>query len=277
MRSDTVILLKTHLLNKQVIGEYLKLKKTGSRVILFVDNRNGILDNFPSKEGHITLYGVECEVFGADQKHYDSLNLPYYYRDKSIDFGQKLLWSNVDYALYVAAAQYPEYTFIFQIEYDVYYNGADYSLFLDQFDKSEDDLLILCLMPVTQNWSWGKANTDWIYKDYVKWQSFTPVLRISNKACGFLAEKRRSHAKKFELELLNPTCGPKPEWPFCELFMPTELQNNGFSCRNITARGCIYHRENHPDFLSRRLYLAPDNQLYHPVKDSFFIEELEQI
>ena len=58
--------------------------------------------------------------------------------------------------------------------------------------------------------------------------------------------------------------GGKNKWPFSELFTPTELMNNGFSCANLDEPNVTFSKYIYLN--DDRFFLTPDDKLYHPVK-----------
>lgn len=273
MKDNTIVFIKTHLINKQIINEYLKISQYKYPTYLFIDNRNNILNNSGLYCIH-NIYQNDIKCITTNIKTFDNLNLPHYVMSGfDTDYG-RVLWYNIDYPLYIMRKLFPNIEYFWQFEYDVYYNSTDYIAFFENLDKNENELIMTGLRQCNNNWVWGK-NVDWIYKDIHKYSTFGPILRISKKAIDFLYKKRLEQKGIFDS--LLEEYGPQDDrwWTHCELFIGTELMNNGFNCINLHAPEVIYHPKEHEKFYKEKRYLNYDNKLYHPVKDPSFIEEIK--
>ena len=84
-------------------------------------------------------------------------------------------------------------------------------------------------------------------------------MRLSARAIDFLYRKRLEQTKLFK----NSTVKNK-NWAFCEIFVPTELMNGGFICEELNEERGMFTP--HVYLNDERIFLKPDNHLYHPVK-----------
>ena len=85
------------------------------------------------------------------------------------------------------------------------------------------------------------------------------VVRLSARAIDFLYKKRLEHFKPF-----TNSSVPNKKWIFCEIFVPTELTNGGFICENLNEPHVLFFPNIYLN--DKRIFLKPDNLLYHPVK-----------
>ena len=269
----TLIFFSTHKINEAILSEYKKWQNIeGYDVILNLDNTN---QKFSSDTDnpiqYLEFYGKKYKCFLFDENVHKSLNLPNYvcYKDKSFSGVQ---WSNGDYRFYYVRKYFPNYDYYWQTEYDIFCNGQSYKPFLDSFIENKSDLIIQEKFPHShepiEEWFWYDK-TDWVYKDLIKYRSFFPIVRLSAAAIDFLFKRRMEHGElysKIEDKTLN-------RWIHCELFTPTELINNGFSCHYINEYLFINPEI---DLNANRLFEHPDNRLYHPVKGSY-VERLDNL
>lgn len=257
--------IRTHYINSFVISEMQKLMSSmneNESAILFIDNHTNLLNikesNNPKQSLKLENLDVNCFIY--DKNIHDELRLPYYsHQGKTDDLGQ-IMWHCSDYPFYMMRKYYPEYDYYWQIEADVFFNGNSYRPFIDKYNN-ENDLIINQYREIVKeaDFFW-KDHAKWIYKDVTKYAGFFPVVRLSGKAIDFLYPKRLEHAAIFNDCINDPT----NMWLHCEVFVPTELSNNGFKCQNMSGENLrflpIYKLNEEKNFKK------PDNQLYHPVK-----------
>ena len=274
-KNKTLLFMTTHLLVEAVILEYKKLSKTGGfDCILVVDNTNLHYD-VPKKSPicKLKLFGVNVKCFFFDKKINDDLKLPVLSAHLDEPDFTNVMWANADYRFYYVRKFLPEYDYYWQFDYDVFCNGKTYKSFLNKYNNLKDDLLIPYFHKVDRNSGWCWVNgTDWIYGGKPLYSSFFPVCRLSKNAVDFLYEKRVKYGTVY-----NENNSKDKKWPFSELFVPTELMCNGFSCSSITEstiRLTKYNLNEH------RFFENPDGKLYHPVKCSanpIPIREIDEI
>ena len=230
--------------------------------ILFIDNHTNFLqleenDN-PIQSLQLENLKVNCFIY--DKKIHDEMLFPYYSQQGKTDDLGEIMWHCSDYSFYVIRKYLPEYDYYWQIEADVFCNGDSYRPFIDRY-SNDNDLIINQYREIVKevDWFW-KVRAEWIYKDTTKFAGFFPVVRLSGKAIDFLYPKRLEHAAVFSNSMNNPDY----MWLHCEIFVATELSNNGFKCQNMNSENLRYlpvYKLN-----EEKKFKNPDNMLYHPVK-----------
>lgn len=264
----TLVFITTHIVNEAVISEYKKLMKVGScDCILVIDNTNlEIGKNETVSE--IEFWGISVKCFFFNKNMHGELNLPYFAgNDTNADF-PKVMWYNSECRFYYVRKYFPEYEYYWQLEYDVFCNGDSYQPFLDKFENNNNDLIIQEYAQTQLNgeWPWSH-NIEWAYGNTTIYRSILPICRLSGKAIDFIYQRKLQMAQKY-LEVENKQ---KSFWPFCEVFVPTELTNNGFSATALCEEHVTWDMEY--DLTTNRIYERPDYKLYHPVKGMFIKRE----
>lgn len=258
--NKTVLILVTHVINEAVISEYKKMKNTPYvDAFLAINNHECKIPYEHRLECHV-FYGVKVDCFFFDEKLHEDMRLPYYpYNDDLENFGKVVVY-NSDNHFYYFKKYLPDYEYYWRIENDVYCNGSSYFKFLSRFKNNQDDLIISKLRLERKNglWFWSEK-MEWIYDCVDIYGSLFPVVRLSNRALDFLYKKRLEYSVRYDIAKAS-----KNRWPYCELFVPTELTNNGFSCSDL---GEPYIFWNNIWYLNnKRFFEERDNHLYHPVK-----------
>ncbi len=263
MNRKTLLFISTHIINKAIINEYQKLSRIKNcDTILAIDNTTLKLP--VSQNSTVTkqnFYETDIKCFLFDQKVNESLGLPMLTAHTNKPEFKDVMWANADYRFIYVRKYFPNYDFYWQFDYDVYCNGNSYNSFLNKYQKNNDDLIICNFRPESHNseWCWTHG-VEWIYKNQPLYGSFFPVCRLSGKAIDFLYKKRMLH-----LDTYKEKYSEENKWPSCELFVPTELMNNGFSCSSINDPTIHLNCYN---FNNERFFEKPDNKLYHPVKSN---------
>lgn len=254
--NKTLFILSTHFVDEAVISEYKKLRNTKNvDAILAIDN-NAYKYDFTNRIENKIFFGASVRCFFFDSNLHEELELPYFTYKGAKDFGG-VMWNNGDYRFYYVKKFFPDYEYYWQIEYDVFCNAPTYDGFLNKFNDDNSDLLVATFRDEEINGSWHWTHgVDWIYGDKKIYGSFFPVVRLSASAIYFLYKRRLEHKEIF-------TDDGKNKWVFCEVFVPTELMNGGFSCSKIDDSNLRMKNFNLSD---DRIFLTPDNLLYHPVK-----------
>ena len=272
MSNNTVIFFTTHKMNEAIISEFKKICKTdGYDAILCLDNSsNSFSSESDSPIQELEFYGEKYKCFLFDENIHKSMNLPNYTCKKDQSF-KSIMWSNEDYRFYYIRKYFTNYDYYWQTEYDIFCNGS-YKLFFEKYKDDAADLIIQeCALnseKTIEEWFWYKK-TDWIYKNTKKYRNFFPIERLSARAIDFLYEKRLCHGKIFS-QLNDKTDN---RWINCEMFVPTELINNGFSYRYFEEY--LYYKPE-IDLNNNRIFEKQDNRLYHPIKGNY-IERLENL
>ena len=257
MMNDTLMILGTHFIDENVISEYKKMRDTPNVDCLLAVNNEAYKADFKNHVENRIFFDVSVRCFFFDSKVHDELELPHFVNSGMQNFGN-MMWSLADYRFYYVKKFFPNYKYYWFVDYDVFCNATDYSIFLKKFNNNSSDLLITHLrheQKETSTWCWMQG-IDWAYKDCEVYGSLFSVERLSDRAIDFLYQRRLEHKKIF------PQKNPQNRWIFCELFVPTELMNNGFACENIdepNITGTWYLNDS-------RFFLKQDGKLYHPIK-----------
>lgn len=243
----------------------------GYDCILFFDNR---ANEFPVKDEHngwARIYGVWVHYLLTYESNYNRLRLPYYAFFGYPENFSKMLWYNCDYTYYIIRDIFPYYQYYWQIEYDVYYNGEDYRLFLDSYLNNSSELLYN-FGESPQTWYWDKYS-DWIYPSLSRYCCLYPIMRLSGLAIDYLYKRRIEIGKIFKeiVELDNKD----KRYPYCELFTATELMAGGFICECLPNHKIGWSENSTMEFYSEKKYMIYDNIFYHPVKDSSFLSAIK--
>lgn len=263
-KNKTFVFMVTHIITRGVVNEFKKLAMTsGFDTILLIDNSNKILKNLPlNTQIELELFGNKINAFLFDKNIVNTINLPQYSQNSKRTNFSDLMWYNADYRFFMVRKYFQDYQFYWQFDYDVFFNGASYSKFFEKYNNSNIDLYISYIneTKVNSDWEWTKR-TEWIYDKINLYSSFFPASRLSGKAIDFLYEKRLTHKKIFEKSKTK-----NKRWINCELFVPTELINNGFKAERLNES--LRFSPNY-DLNEDRLFEKPDNILYHPIKGNY--------
>lgn len=264
----TLAFISTHIINQAVISEYIKLSKVKNcKCILAIDNTNlNILSNSPVTEKE--FYGTKVTCFIFDKTIHNELHLPWYIQDQETDNFSKIMWYNCDYRFYYVKKFLPDFDYYWQFEYDIFCNGPSYQTFFDKYSPQTQDLLILNFRKeqIDGSWWWSK-NTGWLYKYSPVYGSLFPIVRLTSAAIDYLYNQRIKQKQLYQ----NIKDAKTNNWPFCELFVPTELVNHGFTVFRLEEPQITWDKEY--DLNENRLFEHPDNLLYHPVKGQFIERE----
>lgn len=264
----TLAFISTYVINRAVISEYRKLSKVaGCDCLLVIDNSN-LQVPWTSPVMEKEFFNTKVTCFFFDKTLHDALHLPCFVWNRKIGQFSEIMWYNSDYRFYYVRKIFPGYDYYLQFDYDIFCNGDSYQPFFDTYAKQTEDLLVLDFRKeqLNGNWHWSK-NVDWNYKDLPVYGSLFTIVRLTGRAVDFLYGQRLK-----QKELIENMSGSKnAAWPFCELFVPTELVNNGFTAANMEEKQITWDKEY--DLNEARLFEHPDNLLYHPVKGQFIERE----
>lgn len=226
----------------------------------------------------------DYDVFMAFNGYEDDSSLPfddvkiYFFNDITISklgyksSGIHLLDGCADFVAQQFLKDYPWYSYIWSIEYDVFYSGNWAKLF-DCFDYSEADFLSSHME------KWNIANISWpwwdnffMHDDIVpvssRIKSFNPIFRISSRALNFMDSVMK-----------------KGNWGHFEVFLPTVLFRNGFILEDFGGTGEFVNNKNinrfyiqgdgvnngtmryWPEYTMEEIYaMGTPNKLFHPIK-----------
>ncbi len=266
---NTLVFMRTHIITRGVISEFLKLKKSGYDCVLFIDNRSGIIKEDLEPVRVLNFFGEDVNCFLFNEEIFKKLNLPLFANKNKNSNLTNVMWFCADYSFYCIKKYFPSYDFYWHFDYDVFCNGKSYEPFFKLYCDNESDLLVshFCKLDIDSEWSLLEKS-EWIYNNVQKYASFFPVVRLSSLAIDFLYTKRVEHSEIFERIKNNKL----NRWINCELFVPTELLNNNFTGENI-EQPLRFSPEY--DLNEERLFENQDNLIYHPVKGNF-IERLNK-
>ena len=264
----TLAFISTHVINRAVISEYVKLSKVQNcDCILAIDNTSLnylIKERITEKE----FYGTTVRCFFFDKTVHNELDLPWFSENRETDKFQEIMWYNCDYRFYYVKKYYPNYDYYWQFEYDIFCNGTSYQAFFDKYSNHQKDLLILNFRKeqVNGNWYWSK-NMAWQYGISQIYGSLFPIVRLSGTAVDYLYKQRIAQKDIYKsIKNKKHAC-----WPYCELFVPTELATSGFTVFGMEEKQISWNQEY--DLNEDRLFEHPDDLLYHPVKGQFLERE----
>ena len=266
--NKVLVFLSTHVINRAVISEYRKLTNvSGCDCILAIDNTHlRIPCESPVIEKEFYNTPVRCFFF--DQNIHNELNLPWFIENRETGNFSEIMWYNCDYRFYYVRKYFPEYDYYWQFEYDIFCNGDSYQTFFNTYSKRTENLLILDFREERLNgsWWWSKK-VDWEYKENPVYGSLFPIVRLTGNAIDFLYRQRLQQKARYHA-IQDKT---NSNWPFSELFVPTELVLHGFTAFNMVEKQITWDKEY--DLNEVRLFEHPDNLLYHPVKGQFLERE----
>lgn len=258
--SRTLLILATHFIDENVILEYRKMKTTPNVDALLMINNTECKFEIHSRVEDKIFFNIKAKCFFFDEKLSDEMHLPYLLEGNKKIFAKTAL-HNGDYKFYYVRKFFPDYDFYWMIEYDVFCNGETYSGFLGKFADNRADLLIqeLKKSDKVNNHGYFQA-IDWAYEESKNiCTGLFAAVRLSARAIDFLYRKRLEQGNIFLSDSLNAK-----QWIFCEVFVPTELMRGGFTCENLDEPRVRFLP---PIYLNdTRIFLRPDNHLYHPVK-----------
>ncbi len=185
------------------------------------------------------------------------------------------LWWNLDYLVYRFFDDHQEYDYCVMMDYDACIN-QDVDTFVRQVAADGYDFVALPAAKSMADWFWQKPHQP-IYPGGVLNAHLLCVLVISRAAANYLARRRLEMGRDY-------AAGKIKFWPFCEAFMPTELQLGGFRVGSIAQFGnteklgwAQVHRETdvaaascagfiHPVMDDKR-FLPAFTRRYQPISD----------
>ena len=255
-KEKTVILFKCHFIDKHTIKEYFNLLNScegqGFDVIMLYDN---------TKNDFKVIPGVKYFLFNLG----DFKNSGYLLRDTLDSNGfppfapeESIQWFHADFPPMFFYNKNPNYSYYWQIEFDVRFNG-DWKYFFSLFTDRNEDLISTHVKSkgVVSRWgAWNAHNLNVDEKYLIR--SFFPIARISNRGLKFLDE-----------QFSSGKCG------YCELITPTILNIGGFDIVDISnidnslydynTLG-FYNNYSHINYRLSKIFPHNRNKLYHPVK-----------
>lgn len=262
------VLFRTHRLTQGILAEFSKLQATsGVDSYILLDNDKCPLAKLPQNESltRSCLIAHEVEggalpVFLTSQEQFDALGLPALSHEPKPSLAG-IKWFNGDYPAYAFRQVMTEYDFYWMLDYDVFFNGSTYAPFFGQYAANSADFLAAGLHAASEDWMWS-SHTGWAYAASERLLAFFPAVRFSAALLDALLLRRRAYGALFAQ-------APMPkQWLSVELFVPTETEKLGFQHGKLENLG-IFHCQESLDLGDERIFMQPDNKLYHPVKGDF--------
>lgn len=192
VKSSVVILFVTHILNDSILQRIQKIKKD------------------------LSLYNYDIVLLLQNEK--ENLTLPnsinfYTFSENSIKslgyipIVNRILPGSNHFAILQFYKDFPNYSYYWNIEYDVYFNG-DWNLFFSSYADITSDFLSSHIETFWENPSWEW----WVYlqlKDpkipiAQRLRSFNPIYRLSNQAINAI-DKCLKQGNRGHHEILLPT------------------------------------------------------------------------
>jgi hypothetical protein len=231
------ILLKIHYWDEFVERRFQHLlRKAGSGdVYLFVDETHGSVGQLPHPNV-IRATELEVEKLGL---------LPYP--------PGKVFWYNADYPLYYLFLKNNSYDYYLMCEYDTVFN-----IEIDDFvSAAANDRIDYVGFPLA-NKHWGET-CDGVYPDsFVLYHWLNAISLHSNRSVEFLFQRRKSLTDLYK-------AGQIVNWPYSELFIPSEMHNNGFLVSPLGDYGKVEKYDFWPPNHEKDLPLLEDQDFLHPV------------
>jgi hypothetical protein len=217
-----------HLLGKVGFGD----------VYLFVDETHGPVPWIP--------YDKIIRATEADMSKLDVV----------LDPPGKVFWYSVDYPLYYFYRMNPSYDYYLMFEHDAVCN-LDIDEFVQAVDRDRVDYVAFPLVPN----GWPLRSGKDIYPDTFKLhQSLNCISLHSTRSVAFLLDRRQSLTRSY-------IAGDIPNWPNNELFVSTEMHNNGFVVRALGDFGKVDRYDWWPPTHEDDLANLEDQAFLHPVLD----------
>jgi hypothetical protein len=238
----TLIIVRTHRADAAARAAYdLYAQVEGADVIFGLDERGGPVDCF-GREG-AGYNGAKLEAMG-------------------LFVHPNCGWRCGDYCYYTVRAARPDYDFYWLIEPDVRIHTADVNKFFQQFSNNKADLLAPRLGKRDERWDWHGTISRMGIQAY---GCIYPATRLSGRAIDHLfGERRRCSA--------DPNLRETSTWPNDEGFTASVLMNAGFTCADLNGPDVMCHSRSTLMIgavvdLETVEGSAPDNMIYHPVRD----------
>jgi hypothetical protein len=234
------ILLKVHYWNDFAERRlrHLLARSASGDVHIFVDETNGPVGPIPHDH-----------VIRATQNDMATLKVP-------LEPPDSVFWYNVDYPLYYFYLRNSSYDYYLMCEHDAVLN-----IDIDEFVRTADrDRIDYVGFPVKDT-GWVLQTGDGVYpKSFKLHQWLNCVSLHSKRSLAFLLERRQFLAQLY-------ASGSIHVWPNNEVFIPTEMLNNGFVARQLADFGKVDRYNWWPPTLEDDLPILQDQAFLHPVLD----------
>jgi hypothetical protein len=234
------ILLKVHYWNdftERRLRYLLEKARTGD-VHVFVNETHGSV-------GPI----AHDRVIRATESDMAELNVP-------LEPSGKVFWYNVDFPLYYFYLQHSSYDYYLMCEHDAVLN-IDIDDFVCMACRDGVDYVGL---PCTEV-GWSLQTGEGLYpKSFRLHQWLNCISLCSRRSVEFLLKRRQILAQQYRT-------GEITNWPSNEVFIPTEMYNNGFVVQTLADFGSVNRYNWWPPTLEDDLPLLQDEAFLHPVLD----------
>ncbi|WP_297195194.1 hypothetical protein [uncultured Campylobacter sp.] len=261
----TLAIMRTHKINEAIISEFAKMQNCGVDTLLLINNSYGAVENDKStKIKELEMFGTKVKCLVLYQQDYIELGF-YNFDDVGYNF-----WFNVTYGLFIAKQYFDSYDYYWYFDYDVFLNAPNYKDFFDFYKKDDADFIISHFRKESYDktsWCWI-TNTQWAYYDskvFLHGCLFSNE-RYSARFVNHIFEKYKEMTQKFQQFNGNK------QWLHPEFMCATEAVKYGFKIRNFTDDGHYISLAPHYVDLNNRLFLKPDNKMYHPCKPDIVSE-----
>lgn len=150
----------------------------------------------------------------------------------SVPQGVSPLWYNSDYVLSHLMLN-TDYDYIIMTEYDLAIKNINLQALAASMAFNGHDLVMSHLKPAEANWHYTARQQEWQNAEYPGspsqiFSSFFPFVFISRIAALYLFGRRIQMANLLR-HGMSPTI-----WPYCESFVPTELNRAGFKIADLS-------------------------------------------
>ena len=108
---NTLVFMRTHIITRGVISEFLKLKKSGYDCVLFIDNRSGIIKEDLEPVRVLNFFGEDVNCFLFNEEIFKKLNLPLFANKNKNSNLTNVMWFCADYSFYCIKKYFPSYDF----------------------------------------------------------------------------------------------------------------------------------------------------------------------
>jgi len=234
------VLLKIHYWNDFAERrlQYLLEKAHGGDVHVFVDETHGSI-------GPI----AHDRVIRATESDMAELNVP-------LEPPGNIFWYNVDYPLYYFFLRNGSYDYYLMCEHDAVLN-----LDIDEFVRGANEDRVDYVGFPSSEIGWPLQTGEGAYpKSFTLHQWLNCLSLHSRRSVQFLLERRQTLARQY-------AAGEIATWPNNEVFIPTEMYNNGFVVRTLDDFGKADRYNWWPPTLEDDLAVLQEEAFLHPVLD----------
>jgi hypothetical protein len=240
MTPPYAILLKIHYWNdfaERRLRHLIQKARTGD-VHIFVDETHGAV-------GPI----AHDKVIRATQADMAELNV-------ALEPPESVFCYNVDYPLYYFFLRNRSYDYYLMCEHDAVLN-----IDIDEFVRTaHQDRVDYAGFPSAEIGWPLQTGEDAYPKSFTLHQWLNCVSLHSRRSIEFLLERRQVLSRQY-------AAGEIATWPNNEVFIPTEMFNNGFIVRTLADFGKVDRYNWWPPTLEDDVPLLPDHAFLHPVLD----------